>query len=125
MDVYINWLQAGKSARLEEASNGLLVKADISKDEVLALGITYDGGWQVKDSQGAKLRTARDPLGNLVIFPQKEEEQTITLKFQEGVDLWIGMAISLATLIFMAFILPKKLPVILEKAQKGWGEEEE
>ena len=125
LDVYTGWLQAGKRAKLEETSNGLLVKAEIGKDEVLALGITYDRGWQVKDLQGEKLKTAADPLGNLVIFPQKEGEQTITLKFQEGVDLWLGIAVSLATLVFIRFILSKKLPIILERAQKGWEEEEE
>ncbi|OGD86007.1 hypothetical protein A2696_00310 [Candidatus Curtissbacteria bacterium RIFCSPHIGHO2_01_FULL_41_13] len=123
---YVSWFEFGKSLKFSGVGddNKLTVKGEIGHDEVVSLGVTYDRGWQARDQDGNELKTSSDPLGNLVVFPKSEGEQEFHLSFNEGFDLWFGIAVSLATLIFIVFLLPKKLALILEKAQKGWEEED-
>jgi len=126
LERYVEWTGQYLSVEVKKPAgdSGLLINATLDRDQLIAVGITYDRGWQAVGPDGNKLTTRSDPMGNLVIFPKGEGRQEFRLEFHEGMDLWFGIGLSLATLGFVLFLLPKKLPIILERAQGGWEEEE-
>ena len=124
LKTYIDWLDKGRSVGIENTNNDLVIHGDIDNSQVISVGITHDSGWQIKDSAGNKLRKSADPFGNLVIYPKNCGNQEIYLSYKEGFDLWFGVGVSFATLIFIIWILPKKLTKILQWSEHGWGEDD-
>ena len=110
LEKYLNWLSNG------EILNTSLIKNDtynifgnIRSGNEVRIAISYDKSFRAVDNLGHKLKVKKDILGFILIDPEIEGNQTITLNYFPGFNVWIGVATSIASYIsiFLYFILKK------------------
>ena len=66
---------------LFEKPNKIVVNGEIGENEVISLAVSYDPNWKIQEGQGFVLK---DPIGNIIIKPQKQGEQAFVLFFSNS-----------------------------------------
>ncbi len=76
------YAQALKAPLEYSFKNGKIwTSGNIGRDEVISLAITYDPHFKIREGQG---RLVKDSIGNMVIVPKKESQQSFVLVYQNN-----------------------------------------
>jgi hypothetical protein len=85
--------------------NAAAIRASPAPDQVIAVQITYDSGWEAY-ANGNRLKIRKDAIGLMVIEPDCDGACEISLTFTGGTETVVTRAMSLsAVLIALAFVL--------------------
>jgi len=122
---YVYWLEKGESVDFGYQKNKITVNLNLKAQKLISLGINYHPGWKASDNYGNRLKVSKDPMGQMAIFPKAEGEQNITVIYKDGLDLYLGIFISLGTFVFLLTILPNKFEKLMQKVASYWQDPEE
>ncbi len=93
---YAAWTQGERPARLRWLrSDAAEIEAELKPGEALLVKVNYDRGWR---APGA--RTRPDPIGFLLL-ELPAGQQRLTLRYGAAWDVWLGRAITLATIVLL------------------------
>jgi len=119
---YADWVEDGTKpkATFNWINNDEFeIGADVSGGELISVQMTYDKGWQIK-ADGKKLKTRKDVIGNMVIFPKNFGKLSIKGEYRKTYDIWLGYFITLTTIIVLTiyFIEEKKINAKVKYSKK-------
>lgn len=101
---YLTWLDKNNSQDNFNYSlinnDNILVRGEFKEGEGVLVKSNYNKGWKAK-LDGESLKVVPDPMGFLVINPEKKGELEIELQYKKTWDQWLGYGITLATLILL------------------------
>ena len=94
------------------------IEAEVAENELVSVQITQDKGWQIF-ANGKRLRTGKDAIGNMVIFPRDTGKIKIKGQYKNTLNVTFGYLITLATVTFLIiyFIKNRKRDDGLKKAK--------
>lgn len=92
------------------------IRVDPSAGEIVSVQVTYDRGWRASDGR-KQLKIRRDVLDNLVIEPAAAGPQEIVLEYRKPWFVWLGYAITLATVVAL-FLYPKFLAPLVQRQRE-------
>ncbi len=122
---YVNTFKTPLSLTSSHFARLVEINADLKKDEVISLAISFSPGWAIEGGAGG--RVVGDSLGNIVVIPAAAGRVHLSLEYR--IQAWervIPVLISLV-LVFMILNYDKFYPGmsrILAKLSHGLGEEE-
>jgi len=65
--------------------------------------MTFDQGFKAYSNLG-RVRITKDPLGFILLTPEKEGEHEITLKHGKSWKIWLGYLTTLLTIVFLGYL---------------------
>ncbi|HLD11485.1 MAG TPA: hypothetical protein VJB91_01090 [Patescibacteria group bacterium] len=109
---YIDWIESEKDASKEvrftmNNHDNYQIQATVGEHEGVLVQMTYDSGWRVKSAQG-KVKKEKDPLGFLLLRPEKPGTYEIALTHGPKVSQYIGWGITLLTTCFLVTRILKR-----------------
>lgn len=114
---YASWLEEipQQSAGFQRINNNFYkIKAKVNSGEGILVQMTADNGWKAASPKGG-IEIKKDPLGFLVLIPDKEGDYEITLSHGKTGDMWLGYLVTLMTLAASFIILRRKSGIVLDK----------
>lgn len=95
---YAQWLEQSEPATLTVVNNDLYkISAKVDSGQGILVQMTADFGFRAKVSSG-RVRIVKDPLGFMVLIPDKEGELEIILTHGKTWEIWLGYLVSLIAL---------------------------
>lgn len=82
-----------------KGSNAAEIRASPDRDQVIAVQITYDSGWEAY-ANSKRLKIRKDAIGLMVIEPDCDGPCEISLKFTGGTETLVTRAMSLTAALF-------------------------
>lgn len=125
---YVSWVE--ESAQ-NEASFEMIdhdnykLRGKLDEGEILLVQMTADDGWkawQIIDGKEESIRTGKDPLGFLLLFPDAGDFE-INLVHRRTFKIWLGYLTTLFTLIFVVWyqLARRKFAEKIEKYNQEKG----
>jgi hypothetical protein len=114
---YVAWAQGKRAAQLRWSDNhSAWIEAELQPNEAVLVKTNYDAGWEAR---GARIRS--DPLG-FMLLNLPPGRQSVELRYSSSWDRWLGLAISLSTVILLFARAPNYLvgPVAAVAALVGY-----
>jgi hypothetical protein len=104
---YVDILEADHPPlQFKTTRNGLYqISGPIAAGELILVQMAYAPGWNARDEREHQLEVKRDPLGFILIKPQRAGAQSITLNYTQPWQVWIGWIVTIGTLVMMVFML--------------------
>jgi hypothetical protein len=100
---YVRWVERsaiGEGSFTMVNHDSYTVSGKLDEGEALLIQMTADSGWKAIESRtGKNIRTGKDPLGFLMIYPEKGDYD-IKIIHTRPWQLWLGYATTLITLVF-------------------------
>lgn len=128
LENYVNYIDGQKLKEAEfswVAIGKAKIKADLKKDEGIAVQITYDSGWRAF-LDGKRIPVKNDVIGFLFLDPEEVGEAEINLVYGRTWDVWLGYFLTILAIggLLAYPRLSTKATKLLKKAEKGWEEDE-
>ncbi|MFA5070488.1 MAG: hypothetical protein WC528_04380 [Patescibacteria group bacterium] len=103
---YADWVdKQAKPANFNWINNDTFeIQADVNDGDLVSAQITFDKGWQITGS-GHRLKTAKDVMGNLVIFPRTSGQLIIRGRYKNTWDVGFGYLITLVSVVYCIITL--------------------
>lgn len=98
---YVHWAQGERPARLRWVRGDVAeIEAELGPHEAVLVKVNYDRGWR---ASGASTRP--DPIGYLLL-ELPAGQQRLMLRYGATWDVWLGRAITLATVLLLLARVP-------------------
>lgn len=89
---YVSWIEKSDSKLLFKRvhNDKYEIEGRVTEGEGIRVAVSFDKGFKAKDSEGKKLIITKDPLGFLVIKPDKAGPVKIALSYGPTLDFYLG-----------------------------------
>ena len=113
---YVAWARGKRPARLQWVRHDRArVSENLARGEAILVKTNYDPGWHARDGQ---FRLSADPIGFLLLEPQRKSRQSFELRYRGSWDLWLGRGLAAVTalVLLLGGVSPLRFALILAVA---------
>ena len=104
LERYINWLEEGERLEFTKlADDRYKIEGRIKQGEAIRIGLAYARGWKAVDDSENSVKVVKDPLGFILINPEKSGSISLTISYGLPATVWVGILMTLGTVIYLVY----------------------
>ncbi len=103
---YLDWFEEGELLEFAKlADDKYKIEGQVKQGEAIRIGLAYARGWRAVDDSGNSVRVVKDPLGFILINPEKSGSISLTISYGLPATVWVGILMTLGTAVYLVYRL--------------------
>ncbi|MCK4588325.1 hypothetical protein KAT60_00725 [Candidatus Woesebacteria bacterium] len=103
---YLDWFEGGELLEFAKLTDDRYkIEGQVKQGEAIRIGLAYARGWKATDDSGNSVKVVKDPLGFILINPEKSGSISLAISYGLPVTVWVGILMTLGTAIYLVYKL--------------------